>query len=631
MVISKEIRFIGNSLWEGGEIMKTNFKPIYAWFQDRVIQSPDSRCLEYGEIVFTYREINESANQLARYLKRNGAGAETLIGIFQERSPQLIISILAVLKSGAAYVPISTTYPDERIANIVNEANFKMILTASSYLQKITTILEMNPMSSVKLLDLHNEWSQVAIESKENMPSQNTPNDLAYMIYTSGSTGKPKGVMIEHRGIPNLVQSQIEKFQLNENDRVLQYASISFDASVSEIFTTLVAGATLVLVPEDGLSIGAGLHQILKEQRISVVTLVPSVLNGLPHEELPDLKTLVTAGEACTKKLIHYWAPKLNFLNAYGPTETTVCATIHACDAADEIISLGAPIAGTAVYLLNNQLQPVAIGESGMLYISSMGVARGYFNETELSTSHFIDNPFNEGISDKLYRTGDICLQVADGVIEWIGRNDQQVKVSGIRIELGELEYALREYVDIQEAVVTYDFEQNTIGAYLRSATSIKPNISQIRNYLLTKFPTYMVPTRFLFVDEFALLTSGKIDRNNLPPLEDVRPDIDIAYVAPSTFMEKELSQIWAEVLKLDKVGIHDNFFELGGQSLMATQIVSRIRSVLGMEVPLHIIFSAKPTIEQTAITLEEYQLERMDSMELELLLAELENEEELV
>lgn len=607
--------------------MNNNFKTIYECFQDRVNQSPDSSCIEYGETVLTYRTINERANQLAHYLKRNGAGAESLIGIFQERSPQLIISILAVLKSGAAYVPISTAYPDERIAYIVSEANFMMILTGSSYLQKITTITDTNSTSSVKLLDMDKEWSHISIESSDNMPSHNSPNDLAYIIYTSGSTGTPKGVMIEHRGIPNLVQEQIHKFQLNDHDRVLQYASISFDASVSEIFTTFVAGATLVLVPEDSSSIGEGLHQILKEKRISVVTLVPSVLNGLPHEELPDLKTLVTAGEACTKKLIHYWAPRLNFLNAYGPTETTVCATIHACDATDEMISLGAPIAGTAVYLLNNQLQPIANGETGMLYISSKGLARGYFNEPELTERHFIDNPFNEGISDKLYRTGDICLQAADGVIEWIGRDDLQVKVSGIRIELGELEYALREYVDIQEAVVTYNFEQNTIGAYMRSATTIKPNISQIRNYLLTKFPSYMVPTRFLFVDEFVLLTSGKIDRNNLPPMEEVRPNIEVAYVEPSTHLEKELSQIWSEVLKLDKVGIHDNFFELGGQSLMATQIVSRIRSVLGMEVPLHIIFSAKPTIEQTAVTLEKYQLEQMDSSELELLLAELENE----
>lgn len=597
--------------------MTTNFKPIYEWFQDRAADQPDSPCLEFGETKLTYREVNEKANQLAYYLKSNGAGPESLIGIFQERSLELIISILAVLKSGAAYVPISTTFPDERISYIISEANFKLILTNSIYTEQLSRF-------PVTLVNLDSELSNITTASTANLPTQNIASDLAYIIYTSGSTGKPKGVMIEHKGIPNLVQEQIAKFQLMASDRVLQYASVAFDASVSEIFTTLAAGATLVLLPQDSLSIGEELHHILKTQRISVVTLVPSVLNGLPHDELPDLKTLVTAGEACTKKLIQYWAPKLNFLNAYGPTETTVCATIHHCDAADASVSLGNPIAGTAIYVLNSHLRPVADGEAGELYLSSIGLARGYLNN---DFNPFIKNPFQDGISDRLYRTGDICLRVDADTIEWIGRDDYQVKVSGIRIELGELEYALREYAGIQEAVVIYNFEKNLICAYMKAAAAIKPNISQIRNYLLTKFPVYMVPTRFLFVEEFTLLTSGKIDRNHLPSMEDIRPDIEIPYVQPTSYLEKELSLIWSEVLKLDRVGIHDNFFELGGQSLMATQIVSRIRTVLGMEVPLHIIFSAKPTIEQTAVALEQYQLEQIDSSELELLLAELENQ----
>ncbi|MFX3636542.1 MAG: amino acid adenylation domain-containing protein [Candidatus Pristimantibacillus sp.] len=599
--------------------MNSHFKPIYEWFQDRAADRPDSPCLEYRETKLTYREVNDKANQLAHYLQSNGAGPESLIGIFQDRSPELIISILAVLKSGAAYVPISTTFPDERIAHIISEANFKLILTNSVYTEQLTKF-------PVQLLNLDIESMKLAVESTSNLPTLNTASDLAYIIYTSGSTGKPKGVMIEHKGIPNLAQEQIAKFQLIASDRVLQYASVAFDASVSEIFTTLIAGATLVLLPQDSLSVGKELHHMLKSQRISVVTLVPSVLNSLPLDELPELKTLVTAGEACTKKLIQYWAPKVNFLNAYGPTETTVCATIHHCDAADASISIGNPIAGTAIYVLNSHLQPVADGETGELYLSSIGLARGYLNNESQTADHFISNPFPDGISDRLYRTGDIGLRVDAETIEWIGRDDYQVKVSGIRIELGELEYALREYEGIREAVVMYNFEKNLICAYIKAA-AIKPNISQIRNYLLTKFPVHMVPTRFLFVEEFSLLTSGKIDRNHLPSMEDIRPDIEIPYVEPTSYLEKELSLIWSEVLKLDRVGIHDNFFELGGQSLMATQIVSRIRTFLGMEVPLHIIFSAKPTIEQTAATLEQYQLEQMDSSELELLLAELENQ----
>ncbi|MNO23763.1 Linear gramicidin synthase subunit D [compost metagenome] len=607
--------------------MNAKFRTVYELFQEQVDRSPNSPCMEYGESSFTYGEVNGKANQLARYLQQHGAVPESFVGVFLDRSPEMIVSILAVLKSGAAYVPISTAFPDDRISYMMDEAKFKVILTNSKHAERVSTIAQRNKTSALPIIKLDTEWISIEAEPADNLSGSNAPSDLAYMIYTSGSTGKPKGVMVEHKGIPNLVHEQIDKFLLNPKDRVLQYASISFDASISEIFTTLVAGATLVLPPEENIYVGEELLNLLKNKNISVVTLVPSVLSGLPNVELSNLKTLVTAGEACTRKLIQYWAPKLNFLNAYGPTEATVCATIHRCDASEDVISLGASIGNTAVYVLNQHLQPVSDGETGELYISSIGVARGYLNAEELTAKHFVSNPFNDGFSDRLYRTGDLCVQVAENVIEWVGRDDHQVKVSGIRIELGELEYALREHPSIQEAVITYNYETNTVGAYIKVDTTAKLNISEIRDYLLSQFPQYMVPTRYKFVDEFRTLTSGKIDRNNLPPMEDVRPEIASEYIAPNSYLEKELEAIWCEVLKLDKVGIHDNFFELGGQSLMATQIVTRIRGVLGMEVPLHVIFGSKPTIEQTAVTLEQYQIDQMDSAELELLLAELENE----
>lgn len=607
--------------------MNANFRTVYELFQEQVDRHPDSTCIEYGASSITYREINERANRLAHYLNKLGAGPESFIGVFLDRSPEIIVSILAVMKSGAGYVPISTAYPNDRIAYIMNEAKFQAVLTSSAYAGKLESIKSADAALSVNIIELDKEWATISSESADNLSIRNQPSDLAYMIYTSGSTGKPKGVVIEHRGVPNLVHEQIAAFQITEQDRVLQYASIAFDASVSEIFTTLVAGATLVLLPEEGVCIGEELLRILQDKKISVVTLVPSVLSGLPAGELPHLKTLVTAGEACTKKLIQYWAPKLNFLNAYGPTETTVCATIHRCNASENAVPLGGPIGNTAVYLLNSQLEPVAIGETGELYISSVGLARGYLNADELNAKYFVSNPFQDGFSDRLYRTGDLCVQVSDGVIEWVGRDDLQIKVSGVRIERGELEFALREHKAIQEAVVTYDYEKNIIGAYIKAEPGVKPKISDIRDYLLLKFPQHMVPARYKFVDEFPMLTSGKIDRNSLPPIEDVRPEIASEYIAPTTYLEKELEAIWCEVLRLDKVGIQDNFFELGGQSLMATQIVSRIRAAIGMNVPLHVIFGSKPTIEQTAVTLEQYQLDQLDSAELELLLAELENE----
>lgn len=607
--------------------MDQQFSAIYKMFEDVASQYPDHCCLELGETRLSYGEVNERANRLARYLKDKGAGTEQLIGIFLERSPDLIVSILAVMKSGAAYVPINTTLPEERIAHMVGEAKLKLILSTAGLEPKLNVVRQTVASLSPDVVLLDQEDDEICRQSGDNLDLVSAPSDLAYVIYTSGSTGQPKGVQIEHRGIPNLVLAQIEQFQLNEQDRVLQYASLSFDASVSEIFTTLIAGATLVLLPGEGTYAGDDLYRILKELKISVVTLVPSLLNGLPQEELPHLKTLITAGEACTKKLIQYWAPRVRFLNAYGPTETTVCATIHHCKAEDTSVSLGEALAGCAVYLLDARMEPVEPGNTGELYISSLGLARGYLNAPELTEKAFLDNPFVDGFSDRLYRTGDLCVRRPDGALEWVGRADHQVKVSGIRVELGELEHSLREYGGIEEAVVVYNADKNYVGAYLKAANGIKPKISEVRSFLLSKFPSYMIPTRYLFLEQFPLLTSGKIDRHHLPSMEDARPDLDVPYVAPNSYLEKELAAIWSEVLKLDKVGVHDNFFELGGQSLMATQIVSRIRSLIGGDVPLHIIFGTQPTIEQMAATLEQYQLEQLDPAELELLLAELENQ----
>lgn len=595
---------------------------IVALIEETAAKYPEWPCLEYGEQLYTYRETNEKANQLAAYLRSNGAGPGQLVGIFQESCPEMIISMIAILKSGAAYVPLSTLFPNERLAYMLNECDPVIILTHSLLEQRLA---ELNHTSSAKYISL-----DLYRELVESQPCHNPlypiiPSDLAYIIYTSGSTGKPKGVMIPHQGIPNLVLEQIKKFQLRVGDRVLQNASFAFDASVSEIFTTLIAGATLILLQQDGLLVGDKLQQILREKEISIVTLTPSVLATLPHEELPDLLTLITAGEACTLKLVQYWAPKLNFINAYGPTEVTVCATMHVCQSSDTSVYLGNPIANTALYLLNDQLQPVANGQIGELYISSVGLAMGYLNAPELTNHSFIANPYADGFSKFMYRTGDLCQKDSEGKLEWLSREDHQIKVSGIRIELGELEFALREYTAVEEAVVLYNKEKNLIIAYLKSAIFPRPNISQIRNYLLTKFPMYMLPSRFMFLDEFPVLTSGKIDRNSLPSMEDSRPNLEIEYAAPRSSLENVLAEIWSEVLKLDQVGIYDNFFELGGQSLMSVQIVSRIRTYLDMDIPLHIIFNAVPTIEQTALAIEQFQLEQIDVSELEQLLTELE------
>lgn len=315
----------------------------------------------------------------------------------------------------------------------------------------------------------------------------------------------------------------------------------------------------------------------------------------------------------------------MNFVNAYGPSEATVCATMHTCVPDMDTVSLGSPMNGVAVYVLDPQLNTVAQGKTGELYLSSVGLARGYLNEPELTAKHFIPNPFKDGYSDRLYRTGDIGRVNASGSLEWMGREDDQIKVAGVRVELGEVEHSLRNHPQIQEAVVTYHYKKNAIHAYLQPTSDVKPNISQIRSYLETLLPNYMIPARFMYVESFTITINGKVDRNLLPAIEDLRPELEADYAAPRNELEQALSNIWSEILNLDKVGIRDNFFELGGQSLMATQIVSRIRGYLGMEIPLYVIFGAKPTIEQTAEAIEQYQLEQIDSSELERMLLELE------
>jgi amino acid adenylation domain-containing protein len=600
-------------------------KCIYKLFEETVGKNAKSVCIEAENKVYTYAEVNEKANQLARYIKNKGVNPGDYIGIYMERTAEMIISILAVLKSGAAYVPMESGYPADRLEYIINHVKPKLILTTSSLQNKMPA---KGLIHITEIITIDTERTSIERESIENLDFKNDLSDLAYIIFTSGSTGRPKGVMIEHYGLENLVREQIKVFKLSNEDRVLQFATIVFDASVSEIFTTLIAGAVLVLLPTEGLFIGRDLYQVLKSKRISVTTLSPSVLNTLPTDELPDLKTLVSAGEACSRRLIDYWVPRVRFINAYGPTEATVCATMKVYNTTNEALSIGNAIKNAAVYILNKQLNPVNEGEKGELYISAVGLARGYFEDDEVTKASFMKNPFQDGFSTRIYKTGDICRLLPGNEIEWIDRVDSQVKLSGLRIEPGEIENLLQEHPSIQQAVVRIFDDRlmnKYLSAYMKADGGNRPGISEIRNYLRSKIPEYMLPSRFAYVDEFTMLPNGKVDREKLPILEFYRSSVDIEYVEPSNDMEKALAQIWSDVLNVDKVGICDNFFDLGGHSIMATQIVSRIRSSLDIDIPISVIFSITPTVEQTALAIERYQLEQFDIEDLQMYLEELE------
>ena len=619
------VKYVTNSSQKEQSVMKV-FMEIAKKYQERP-------CIETKEVTYTYGEIDKRSNQLAYFLKKRGLTEKGVVGIYLERSPEMIIGMLAIWKLGMVYVPIATTFPKERIKYMISDASIHTILTSKALFDELNKQEELLIPSCI-LLD--EEQDQINREKNEDICSQVEMTDLAYIIYTSGSTGKPKGVMIEHKGIPNLVHEQIQVFDLTPEDRVLQFATVVFDASISEILTTILSGATLVLLPNNGFFLGEDLYHILKEERISVVTLTPSVLNTLPHKDLPNMKTVVSAGEACSKQLIQYWANRVRFINAYGPTECTVCVSMHICTVDEDVISLGNPIKNTTFYLVDEEVNLVKEGEEGELCISGIGLARGYLHLEEETSKRFIENPFQNGDYERLYRTGDICRYTNENSLEWVARIDNQVKIGGLRIDLDEIRQVLKEYPGIKDgvAIVVENSSKNKqIYCYIIQDSNQDIIINEVKQYLRTKIPAYMVPSRFLFVSDIPVLESGKLDISRLPSLEHVRPEMDNEYVAPTNSLEEDLAAIFTEILEIDRVGIYDNFFDLGGQSLMATQVVSRIRGELGMDIPIHVLFEDEPVIANMANAIERYQMEQLDPEELDLLLEQIESmsEEEVV
>ena len=585
------------------------YAPIHKLFEMQVEQSPDSVAVvfEKQEEVLTYQQLNHRANQLAHYLQTIDTGPEVLVGLCVERSLLAIVGILGILKAGGAYLPLDPNYPKERLEFMLEDSQASILLTQKH-------LVNFLPVKKARIICLDSDWQTIiAPQSSANPNSKVTLDNLAYVIYTSGSTGKPKGVLIPHAGIGNLAQEQIRIFDVQANSRVLQFASLSFDASVSEIFMALLAGATLVLATRDTLMPGRALLKLLREQQITTVTLPPSALAVLPTEELPDLRSLIVAGEACPGELINRWASTdRRFFNAYGPTEATVCTTIAECTPGIGKPPIGYPIANKQVYLLDEQLKPVDIGVPGEIYIGGLGLARGYLNRPELTAEKFICQ--ENFPTTRLYKTGDLGRYLPDGSLEFLGRIDEQVKIRGHRIELGEIEAVLGQHPSVRQAAVT---AREDIPGEKRLVAYVVPNsdcedsrsenllpspklVRELRNFLQEKLPDYMVPDRFMLLAALPITPNGKVDRKALPAPDTSRPELAQKYIPPRTPLEKSLAEIWAEVLGIELVGIEDNFLELGGQSLLAITIVSRIRDKYQVDLPMRSLFDL-PTIAQLA------------------------------
>jgi amino acid adenylation domain-containing protein len=572
--------------WNDTQIDYPKDKCIHQLFEAQVESTPEAVAVRFEDQQLTYRELNKNANQLAYYLQTLGVKPEVLVGICVERTIEMVIGLLGILKAGGAYVPIEPNYPLARIRYMLEDSTAPLLLTQSHLKAQLSELEHESVVVYLDEVDLANQPT-------ENPLSNNFAKDLAYVIYTSGSTGKPKGVMIEHFGAVNLATFQHHYFHTNTDSRILQFASLSFDAATWEVLMSLCSGATLQLVPMS--QIQTDLTDILQKQAITHATLPPSVLNVLSNSNLSHLKYLIVAGEACSPELVRQWTqPGRHFINAYGPTETTVCASVFECTPDGDKPPIGQSIANTRIYILDKNNQPLPPSIPGELCIAGDGLARGYLNRPELTAEKFIEVELF-GKTERIYKTGDLAKWLPDGNLEYLGRIDHQVKLRGFRIELGEIEATLIQHENVKEAVVILQTDNPRLVAYVTLAIPIDEVTGVLRTWLRARLPEYMLPASFTVLDKLPLTPNGKIDRNS----KELSGE---NFIAPRSHKEKRLADIWCQVLGIDKIGIHDNFFELGGHSLQAVQLVSKISLATNIEISVKQLF-LYPTIAQLATT----------------------------
>jgi amino acid adenylation domain-containing protein len=502
---------------------------------------------------------------------------------------------------------------------MLKDAQVSVLLTQEGLIEDISKTEDDDSQSpildpQIKMVCLGTVWETIAQESKQNPSSEVKSENLAYVIYTSGSSGQPKGVMISHRAICNHMSWMQTAFPMNETDRVLQHASLCFDASVWEFFVPLSSGARLVLAHQGSYQDPAYLVRLMAEQKVTVLQLVPSLLQILLEEDIEcctSLRHVFCGGEVLSGELLDRFSTRLSakLHNQYGPTEATIDATSWTCDAPNHqhSVPIGRPIANTRVYILDSHLQPVPVGVPGELYIAGDGLARGYLHEPQLTAEKFVSNPFSRELGARLYKTGDLGRYLPNGNIEFLGRMDSQVKLRGYRIELGEIENVLVQHPGVQDSVVVA--REDTPGnkrlvAYMAPTKEHVPTISELRTYLAEKLPGYMVPAGYVMLDALPFLPNGKVDRQALPALGDNGPEANEAFVEPRTEVEKLLADIWLEILHVERLGVHDNFFELGGHSLLAIQVISRAREIFHNGVSLRSLFRA-PTVAGLAGTIQ--------------------------
>jgi amino acid adenylation domain-containing protein/non-ribosomal peptide synthase protein (TIGR01720 family) len=578
---------------------------IQQLFEQQVEYTPETVALVFENEHLTYGELDRRANQLAHRLQRLGVGPEVMVGVCLEKSVEMALAVLGVLKAGGVIVPLDPSYPKERLAFVMADACLSLLLT-------IHSLRALLPESQAQTILLDQEWKEIALEPTTQPDGKGSVDQLLYVIYTSGSTGTPKGVSLPHRALINLLNWH--EATLYRHARTLQFAPLSFDASFHELFAAWSSGGTLYVVAESMRRDVVRLITFLAERAIEKAILPVVMLNQIAQKSarqthgLRSLREVIATGEqlqvttsltALFEKLEN--APTLH--NHYGPSETHVVTAYTVPGPVSNWPThppIGRPIANTQIYLLDSQLQPVPIGVVGELFVGGMNLARGYLGRADLTAERFLPHPLSQHGGERLYKTGDLARYQTDGVLEYLGRQDHQVKIRGYRVELEEIESLLHQHADVREAVVLVYEEaggDKEIVAYVIPKQEHSLTTNQLRVYLQSKVPDYMVPSSFMLLETLPLTPNGKVDRRTLPHPVSVRPELDVAFVSPRTPAEEVVAGIWTEILGVEHIGIYDNFFQLGGHSLRAVQVISRVRDAFQVEVPLQSLFE-RPTVD---------------------------------
>jgi len=578
--------------WNATRVDYPRDSTIHRLFEEQAARTPDACALEFESASLTYAELNQRANQLAHHLRSCGIGPEVMVCVCLERSLEMVVTLLAILKAGGAYVPLDPGYPQARLTFMLADTKTPVVLTQKSLRERL-------PQVEASVICIEDALLSALRETTDNQSTKVDAEGLAYVMYTSGSTGQPKGVMVSHRAVVRLVKSA-NYIDIRPDDVFLQLAPISFDASTLELWAPLLNGARLAIMPPQSPSLEE-IGSRIRKHHVTTMWLTAGLFNLMVEQRLADLaplRQLLAGGEALSPPHVFKALrahPGCRLINGYGPTENTTftcCHTITVADQAGDSIPIGKPVSNTQVYLLDEDMNPVPVGVTGELYAGGDGVARGYWSRPELTAERFVRDPFSDEKGARLYKTGDLAFYRADGVIEFLGRRDNQVKIAGNRIELGEIEAALRAHPAVQSGVVIVREDvpgEKKLVAYLVPSNGALQSSSEMRSYLQERLPNFMVPAAFVPMVSLPLSPNGKVDRQLLPAPE--APSAGASILSAKSELESMIAEIWKKVLRLQQVGMDDNFFDAGGDSLQLIAVHAELSKLFSIEVTITDLF----------------------------------------